>query len=92
MISKKTFNGSDVYILTDRQQHRDFIDHLIDNDYIIIYDGDILNENPNTWILANSWQYTNKEYYKIVKSIFPYANVVYNMCEVGFCSCSWFKD
>lgn len=91
MINKKVVNNSNVYIIADRQKHKKLINRLIDNDFIIIYDGDILQENPNTWILACSWAYTNKEYYKIVKSIFPCANVVYNMCEVGFCSGDWFK-
>jgi hypothetical protein len=91
MITKKTFKNSNVYIITERKKHMKEIDKLINNDYIIIYDGDVLQENPGTWILANSWQYTNKEYYNIVKTIFPHAHVIYNMAEVGFCSYDWYK-
>lgn len=83
MIKKVNYNNDDIYIITDKKKYLEEIDELINKDYIIIYDGDILDENPNTWVLASNWKHTNKEYYRIVKTIFPYANIVYNMCEVG---------
>lgn len=84
-------NNDKVYVITNHQKHLKIINKLLNKNYIIIYNGDVLNENPDTWVLVSSWKYTNKEYYKIVKDIFPHANVVHNMCELEIVSGTWFK-
>lgn len=56
---------------------------LINYDYIIIYDKTIIDKNDNIWLLAPC-DLKPREYYRLIKEVYPISYAVYNMLEVGF--------
>jgi hypothetical protein len=73
----------------DPKKDEKILDRLLSSDYIIIYDESICKQGNN--LLLASCNYSNKEYYKIIKQVYPYSYAVYNMAEIGYCSCNWYK-
>ena len=81
-------NGINLYKVTWGRDQKT-IDKLIDSGYIIIYDEKVLNEGNKT-LLAPSTLST-RQYYRLIKRVYPYGYAIYNMAETGFCSCDWYK-